>query len=209
MKKFALKWNELAERANLDSEKALAWGKTLRARYGEPWRRYHDLRHVWSCLKEYENSESRFDEGDQIDLELAIWLHDVVYDPRRSDNEVKSAEFAVEGLNACGFPDEGIDAVARLILATRHTGAPSSNVEALLVDIDLATLGKSEAEYDRYSGAIREEYAHVPDEIYRPERSKVLRHFLDRDSIYSTAEFFGRYEEAARRNLSRELEALA
>ena len=40
--------------------------------------------HISRLLKEY-------DGDDQIML-LAIWFHDIIYDPKKSDNEIKSAE---------------------------------------------------------------------------------------------------------------------
>ena len=49
----------------------------------------------------------------------------------------------------------------------------------------------------------------VPELMYRRGRSEILRGFLNRPSIYQTAWFRQRYENAARANLERALATLA
>ena len=95
-----------------------------------------------------------------------------------------------------------------LILATKHN-RPVSGDAALLVDIDLAILGKPADEFDRYDAAIRQEYAWVSEEAYRAGRSKVLQSFLDRTTIYQTEFFRNLYEAQARTNLQRVLHILS
>ena len=53
-------------------------------------------------------------------LRLAILFHDVVYDPRRSDNEAVSADVAKRELAALGVGTALIDRVVHLVLAS-HT----------------------------------------------------------------------------------------
>jgi predicted metal-dependent HD superfamily phosphohydrolase len=176
-------------------------------RYGEPARHYHTLEHVRECLSELDRvpaSAARRDEA-----EMALWLHDVVYDPRASDNEARSAALAERML-----ADAGVDAathgrIGRLIAATAHAIAPPPGDAALVCDADLAILGADPDRYAQYARQIGEEYAWVPAPIFRARRAALLRRFLQRRFIYSTAEFRERYESAARRNLSAELKELA
>jgi predicted metal-dependent HD superfamily phosphohydrolase len=78
---------------------------------------------------------------------------------------------------------------------------------ALLNDIDLAVLGSSPHQFARYDAAIREEYRHVDQRLFRVGRERALRSFLEATSIYSTPFFSQRFEAQARTNLSRALRA--
>ena len=77
-----------------------------------------------------------------------------------------------------------IDKIYKLIIATQHDILLKSNDEKLIVDIDLAILGKSKKIFDQYNRAIRKEYFWVPEDIYLKERKKVLLSFYNRESIY-------------------------
>ena len=101
-------------------------------------------------------------------------------------------------------------AVATMILATRHVLADSGLAAdtALLLDIDLSILGQDEATFDGYEGAVREEYAWVPEAVFRRERAKILDAFPARPAIIRTAFFADRHEAAAHANLARSLAKL-
>jgi predicted metal-dependent HD superfamily phosphohydrolase len=170
----------------------------LVARYAEPHRRYHTLDHVRDVL------DSLVDAGPA--LLFAAWFHDAVYDPRASDNEEQSAELMRRVLAANGVAPDVLEETARLILLTKtHTAELCDWDGYELLDADLAILGASEAEYDAYAAAIRAEYDWVPEEAYRAGRATVLRRFLERRRIYRRT---WEREEAARRNLVREIASL-
>jgi predicted metal-dependent HD superfamily phosphohydrolase len=172
----------------------------LAARYAEPHRHYHTLRHIDDCLREAD----AVPHGDAV--ELALWFHDAIYDTQSHDNEERSAEWASRELAAAGV--DGAH-VAALILATKHNAIPDSPDAALVVDADLSILGSDPARFDEYERDVRAEYAWVPEAIFKRERAKVLRSFLDRPSIYTTAAFRARLESRARENLQRSLNRLA
>lgn len=170
--------------------------------YSSPDRAYHNLAHIQACLTEFEAVRSLA--NDPIAMQTAIYFHDVVYDTHAHDNEERSADFAREQLQKSGADETLISTVVELILATKHN-QPVSGDAALLVDIDLAILGKPADEFDRYDAAIRQEYAWVSEEAYRAGRSKILQSFLDRPSIYQTDYFRNQYEVHARLNLQHAL----
>ncbi len=179
-------------------------GDRLFEKYSEPARHYHDARHVLACFKTLDSYPGKI--GNNNALELAIWFHDAIYDPRASDNEAQSAAYFRHEFQAFA---SGIEKVERLILATRHgKSEPASSDEALLVDIDLGILGVAPARYRLYAEDIRKEYAHVPEEQYRQGRSQVLKSFLALDNIYHTRHFRKLLELQARENLLQELEDL-
>ena len=166
--------------------------------YREKHRRYHTLQHLEECF-------ARFDEiadlaAHPADVELAIWFHDAIYDPRRSDNERRSADWAASST--------GNTNVRSLVLATRHEAVPQGQDEQVLVDVDLWILGAPERRFDEYETQVREEYRWVPGLIYRRKRREILQSLAARPAIYSTARFRERYEAPARANLARALARL-
>ncbi|HEV2891123.1 MAG TPA: hypothetical protein VGX28_12180 [Frankiaceae bacterium] len=180
------------------------------ARYAEPHRRYHTLRHVAHVL----DTADALSGGTATEaVRWAAWLHDVVYDTRAADNEERSADYARERLPALGVASEVVEDVARLVLATKtHDPAPDSDRDAavaILLDADLAVLGADPQTYARYAAAVREEYDWVPDDLWKAGRKAVLASFLDKPSIFATPAMRARAEAAARANLAAELASLA
>ncbi len=177
----------------------------LRAAYAEPHRRYHTQAHIDACLAQLARLQG-LSASDRRTLECAIWWHDAVYDPRRSDNEDVSADMAVRDLRALGESEPFALEVARLIRLTKgHQVQEDDHIGALLVSIDLSILGAPPEDYDGYVRGVRYEYGFVPDEAFRAGRAAVLRHFLDAKMIFPDPEFAARLEVNARNNLSREL----
>jgi len=180
--------------------------QTLATMLNEPGRAYHNASHIVDCLSQLEACETDCENTDEV--EFAIWLHDAVYDPRGTDNEVKSADFASSILEQSSASPSMIADVRRLILATKHDALPQHADERLITDIDLSILGREVPVYNRYESAIRDEYSWVPWDVYRSKRSDVLESFLARDHIYTTSWFFDQYESRARHNLQRAINAL-
>lgn len=170
--------------------------------YAQTHRAYHNASHVRAVLDALDSRGVLTPA-----LELAAWGHDLIYDPRASDNEERSAEVFDRWLAAQDAPPALRAEVRALILATRHTAPPDTRAGALLVDADLAILGGSAAEFAAYDAAIRREYAHVPGPLYRVGRRRVLRAFLERERIYTTPEF-AELEIPARENLARAISGL-
>ena len=72
----------------------------------------------------------------------------------------------------------------------------------MLLDLDLSVLAAAPDRYRAYAQAIRQEYAAVPDALYRPGRRRVLEGFLARPQIYRTERLRALWEASARANLS-------
>ena len=186
----------LAAGASADSE---GWYERVHALYAEPARGYHNLRHIDDCLEEFD--EVKHLAFDPTAVELAIWFHDAVYDPRAQDNEERSAELAMQALSQAGCGKALQHNVRDLILATKHLRAPAEGDAALMADIDLSILGKPPERFQDFERGVRQEYAWVPEELFRVKRAEILELFLARPRIYSTDWFFSKYERAARENL--------
>ena len=204
----------LADRWHQRWEQAREWlslgpifipvGDRLLKKYSEPGRHYHDARHVLACLKALDSFPGKIHNHNAI--ELAIWFHDSIYDPKASDNELQSAVYFRQEFQAFA---SGIEKVERLIMATRHSEIePKEPDERLIVDIDLGILGAPPGRYKLYAEDIRLEYAHVEDDQYRVGRGQVLKSFLGRKQIYKTRHFRKLLEDQTRKNLLVELEEL-
>lgn len=175
----------------------------LIAAYSAPGRHYHNLAHIEDCLDQLARVDA-LSAAERAILEAAIWWHDVVYDPTRSDNEELSAQLAEANLGA-----EMRHEVGRLIRLTRtHQVEPSDKPGAILISIDLSILAAEPSRYDAYAAAIRKEFSHVPDGAYRAGRSDVLRRFAARPVIFPDAAFARALDRKARENLARELSIL-
>ena len=183
--------------------------RAVRADYAAPGRFYHSVDHLDDCLTQLDAVDG-LEARERMLLRFAILWHDVVYDPKRSDNEEQSAERARRELAQAGAAAEDCDEVARLILLTKgHRVAADDPLGALLVSIDLSILGAEPERYRAYAADIRREYAHVPEEAYRAGRAAVLRHLLAADPLYPHPAWRARLEGRARANMAAELEALA
>ncbi len=204
---FAGAWVHLL--AGLGGTRAVA-DETLSSileRYREPQRHYHTIDHIRAVLTEITDLSAP--DRPPTALLLAGWLHDVVYDPRATNNEDRSAAYARELLQRLDVDSMIGDTTARLILLTKHhDAAPNDREGQILLDADLAILGTAPAEYDRYAAAIRREYSWVLPDAYRVGRTRVLQDFLQRPRIYSTPKMWLRAESRARDNLRREIAAL-
>lgn len=180
--------------------------RELVARYSEPGRAYHTLEHIARCLEGFDRNASLARHRNEA--EAALWVHDVVYDSHRNDNEERSAAWAARVLGNAAVSSQVIDRIGGLVLATRHVDPPSDADAALVTDLDLAILGAPPAEFARYEAAIRAEYAWVPEPGFRAARTAVLERLLGRPSLYSTKAFARELEAQARENLRGALEAL-
>jgi len=178
---------------------------SLLEKYTQPNRYYHNIHHIGKCLLELDKAKT-IARNEEI-AELCIWFHDVIYDPRRDDNEEQSAKYAAQTLNRMSL-HEHIDVVKTMIESTKHSGEIKDQDTRVLLDVDLTILGQSQEEYHSYSKAIRKEYNHLSGEEYIKRRNETLRRFLNRENIYHTELFRAKYEEKARENMRREISNL-
>lgn len=155
--------------------------------YAEPQRHYHTAQHIGECLAWLDDVAA--DLADAPLVELALWLHDVVYDPRASDNEAASARLARQWF--AGALDDGrLDRLGRWIEATQHhLPAPHEPDLQALLDIDLAILAAPPARWDEYEAQVRREYGFVPGPLFTFNRRRFLRQLAARPALYGHPRF--------------------
>ncbi len=175
---------------------------TVLGRYAEPARRYHTLDHIAHCLRQADLADAELPDADAI--RLAIWFHDVVYEPAAADNEARSAELFRE-LARPVLPSTLVDRVTRLILVTRYGESPRAGEEPWMVDIDYSSFGLPWDEFLRDSHAVRDERTDLDDVRYAAQHSQFLDSLLARERLYYTRFFRDRCEAQARHNIERYL----
>ncbi|MEH0110486.1 DUF4031 domain-containing protein [Tersicoccus sp. MR15.9] len=182
-------------------------GEELLSRWGEPHRRYHDVRHLLACLNALGALEYGGEDFGALprSVWLAAWFHDAVYRGVAGEDEEQSAQLAERTLTAAGLDDAEVAEVARLVrLTAGHAPGDDDAAGRVLCDADLAVLGRDEAGYRSYLADVRAEYAHLSDEVFATGRQVVVEHLLALDPLFHTRLGKQRWEEAARRNLAEE-----
>ena len=179
--------------------------------YQEPQRHYHTLEHLSECFVLFDEVKDALHRPDLV--ALALFYHDVIYDPKSKTNEQDSAKVANEALQG-KYSDDDLDVIACFILATKqHTNTAQDPKHAhdlaYLLDMDLAILAADDDRFKAYEQQIRQEYAWVSEQDYHIGRAKVLQSFLQREWIYQTEYFRQRFEQQARMNIQAALEGLA
>lgn len=198
------RWNQLAPGLE-------ATGEALVARWSSMDRHYHSGTHLLAVLNSLDLLR---DEGEEQGpypqaLDFAAWYHDAIYTGTPGRDEEESAQLAVTDQTSMGVDQEVIDETARIILLTT-THAPESSDAAgkIFMDADLEVLARPEDDYRRYTADVREEYRHVPENLFREGRAKILQQLLDKPTLFETATGKRLWEDKARENLRRELTEL-
>jgi predicted metal-dependent HD superfamily phosphohydrolase len=176
--------------------------------YTEKNRFYHNLSHIYNLLKYAVTLREKIKNFDN--LLFATWYHDIIYKSTKKDNEEKSALLAKKRLELLKIDKETIQIVQKLIISTKkhQVFLNKNNDNAYFLDMDMAILGTNWNIYHNYLKNIRKEYAIFPNFMYKKGRIKVLKHFLERDTLYFTEYFKTRFETQARKNIKKEIELL-
>jgi predicted metal-dependent HD superfamily phosphohydrolase len=201
----------------------------LVALYSAPGRHYHNLNHINFCLARMEEAKKQdefkhFKEEQWTALEIAIWFHDAIYNAEAQMvtpgySEFESIEFmrycAVDYPLAINNPEwYSIQRDAEdLILATAKHGKyiPETELEALMLDIDLASLALPWRQFKDNTDDVVMEYALFrPYDMIAVGNAKFLKGLIEtNDRIYHTGWGYDAFEKMARWNIAhRVLEAL-
>lgn len=196
------RWIDLGSRLEIKEDLEKYFDQIV-LNYSEENRHYHTLEHIADCLQEFD--EIKHQSVNPHALELAIWYHDIVNDPKVDNNEEKSAEFAQQTIKLMELRDELGQEVYKLILATKHKGNNTNIDFQSLTDIDLSIFGQNQEVFDDYENKIRKEYTHMSEDAFTKGRNSVIRYFYNWERIYKTDYFYNKYEIQARKNLEQSL----
>lgn len=205
----------------MSADDTAGWWTELEARYSESQRAYHTLAHIDEMFGYFEECKSQLKDADAVSL--AIFFHDVIYDPRSGSpqNELDSAnlfdKFAQEAMpfrtSEGRSKGEMADKVWKWIVQTAHHRCSSEDeIDCrFFMDFDMAVLGRPWPEYEVYSKQIRKEYCHVSEALFCTARSAFLvttASSSSAGSIYATDAFKDEREAQAHENARREATVL-
>ena len=171
--------------------------------YNEPHRFYHTMDHINFMLDSGNKLLSR-------EQYMAVLFHDIVYDPKRKDNEEQSASLMYKMLDD-GYhtmkenSGEDVDTIAHIILDTRTHKATRPESE-LVLDLDLLGLASEYGVFKTNSINIRKEYSHLSDAEWNIGRRYFFTELLKKPIFVTKT--FSIYEKDARQNIQRELREL-
>jgi predicted metal-dependent HD superfamily phosphohydrolase len=194
-------WDEARAGLGLGSDDAAL--DDLIARYREPHRRYHDLRHIAACLEELDRVRALATRPAEV--ATALLFHDAIYVPLARDNEARSAALAGECLARAGADPAATSRIRAAIEATRSHEAPEGGDAALVLDIDMSILAAPSATFDAYEDGVRREHATIDDASFARGRSAFVLALLERKRLFHVEALHRRWDAAARANLERSL----
>jgi predicted metal-dependent HD superfamily phosphohydrolase len=199
------RWIDCFPKAPLDD--VIEVYREVVAHYEEEGREYHGLAHIYYMLRDMHVYFP--DAGPE--LAIAIWLHDVIYDPimgGNGRNERDSAEYAQGLMLRLRYDREAAERVYDAIVTT-YGHWPTSKLAQQLCDLDLRSLSLPAPKYQVNTAKIRREYGVASDEQWRAGRLAFIESFLEgRYAIYSTPRMRIQCEARARRNLAAERASL-
>ncbi|MFH5824863.1 hypothetical protein [Georgenia sp. AZ-5] len=186
----------------------------LLARWQEPERHFHNLKHLVDVLARVDELAAETHHPDVV--RLAAWYHGAVfsstarkaYSRSGGEDEVASAELATADLRSLGVPEKVIARVTELIHRLKRHEADPRDIDSLaLCDADLAVLAADPQHYRAYRRAVRAEYEHLPARHYVEARKAIVTKLLARRHLF-VSPMGAQWEDIARENLRAELERL-
>jgi predicted metal-dependent HD superfamily phosphohydrolase len=178
----------------------------IETNYSNKKRHYHTLTHLENLLQQLVAVKTTIKNWDTV--LFTLYYHDIIYNPLKTNNEEKSAEFTENRMRLIAAPQPIIENCIGQILATKKHFLSADNDTNIFTDADLSILGQPWPVYEKYYKQVRKEYALYPNLIYNPGRKKVLQHFLQMQQIFKTDYFFECFEAQAKENIERELQQL-
>lgn len=219
----ASQWTTLCKEQGFTEKQSRDIWDVIETRYNEPQRYYHTLEHIQALLNLADQYAAQL--SDKLVVLLAIYFHDIIYDPKSKTNEEDSAEVFMQ-LCSSLLDKETCQKVHQYIIETKKhdVGESLDNDLKLFIDFDMSILGQDTATYPEYARNIRKEYEFVPEADYCKGRAAVLTSFLQAGAsagaapaaeeavtkkyVFASPLFRELYEEQARRNLAWECEIL-
>ncbi len=148
--------------------------KELPRKWNESHRFYHNENHLIEIINNIEkNPDFKYlNVYEKHALLLAAFFHDVIYDPKRNDNEDKSIEFFKASFK--NDDPKMINTVCYLIETTKYRKKPLEKLANIFWKADNQKFMKGYDELIKNEQLIRKEYNHLSPKEYKEKRIKFL-----------------------------------
>ncbi|MBG8555228.1 Pycsar system effector family protein [Hymenobacter guriensis] len=149
---------------------------------------YHSPRHTRTVAKEATAlGEAAGLSAEDIEvLQLAAWFHDTGYTEVYDGHEFRSMELAAQWLQQQQYPAERIALVQELIKATHRDETPKTELQQLMVDADMSSMGREE--FFGNAELLRTEWETTLGKTYsNPDWAEYQLDFLSSAHFYSDA----------------------
>ena len=151
------KWISLSKYLQINDELSNKWFDKIAKKYSEPWRAYHRLSHIRQMLIQLDQMTPQLAEYQDSILRIAVWFHDIVYFPWKTNNEEESSLIAIKFIKQIGKESLTNDLACLIMCTQNHISV--GVLSAYLIDLDLSILGSNEEEYKSYVHGIWIEYS--------------------------------------------------
>ena len=196
------RWTSLNTALGVPGEQSEKHFATWWSLHNQPHRHYHTMQHVGECLHLLDNASRAGHLKKPWRVEVALWMHDAIYQPLSARNEKRSAALAHKWWSKatrCSPQDmqwivTGIEATAN----HAHVDEPDMQ---MLLDIDMAILASEDTRFAEYETQVRLEYRLVPQALYRKGREDFFKRCLAQPRIYHHPSNAA-WEQAARTRLA-------
>jgi predicted metal-dependent HD superfamily phosphohydrolase len=149
---------------------------TLLSMWNESHRHYHNQNHLLDLISQINENKSQFKSQKEYEkMILCALFHDCVYDPMRSDNEEKSAEFFE---NCCQEKNSDTQQIKQMILDTK-THESTTTLSEKFNHLDMNIVERDFEQLLEWETGIGQEYK-AYGEMYKVGRLHFLESLLDK-----------------------------
>lgn len=160
---------------------------------------YHGIHHTLDALKTSQLylKHNPLSKHQAKLLRLGILLHDIGFTETTTEHEKRGAMIAEELLGQYDFPDQDIELIKGLIMATKIPQNPSTLMEKIICDVDLDYLGRSD--FYEISETLYREFKVYTDLKDHNEWNKLQVKFLEAHKYHTDFAIKNRQPEKEKR----------
>lgn len=148
------------------------------SKYDEPHRFYHTRKHLSAILDCINGGVYDLTEDELDILSICVYFHDVVYNPKKHDNEKMSVDLMNSYTN---IPEDIRKKCAKIIMDTASSEPPKEKLSNIFWLADRDIFFKDFDELIEYENNIFKEFQFVPYDIYKQKRIEFLNTCIGED----------------------------
>ncbi|MFV8224792.1 HD domain-containing protein [Christiangramia aquimixticola] len=146
---------------------------------------YHDVKHTMEVVEnvEFLAELNSLNNKDTILIKIAALYHDSGFIISKDNHEENSCRLATKDLEQLQFPQDVIEFVCEMILATKIPQDANNISQQIIADADLFYLGTDK--YNHYAKKLFNELKHFKPEITQLEWLKIQIEFMEQHRFYT------------------------